>query len=115
MSFLIPGMKMPKAGQIIEIAEGIEGTIYARLSPGFDEWYSVVPVPPHGRLIDADAMAELWKGCKIEGSIKPLLDTRPTIIPAEEVYGQYTDTAGNFHWSGTHSGEHIVKAEEGET
>lgn len=33
---------------------------------------------------------------------------------AEEVYGQYTDTAGNFHWCGTHSGEHTLKAEEGE-
>lgn len=43
----------------------------------------LVPVPPHGRLIDADAMAELWKGCTIEGSIGPLLDTRPTVIEAE--------------------------------
>ena len=34
--------------------------------------------------------------------------------PAEEVYGQCTDTAGSFHWLGTHSGEHKVKAEEGE-
>lgn len=33
---------------------------------------------------------------------------------AEEVYDQYTDTAGNLHWTGTHSGKHIVKAEEGE-
>lgn len=33
---------------------------------------------------------------------------------AEEVYGQYTDTVGNYHWCGTHSGKHTVKAEEGE-
>jgi hypothetical protein len=33
--------------------------------------------------------------------------------PAEEVYGQHTDTAGNFHWCGVHSGEHTVKEEEG--
>lgn len=33
---------------------------------------------------------------------------------AEEVYGKYTDTAGNFHWCGTHSGEHTVETEEGE-
>ncbi len=31
------------------------------------------------RLIDADAMKELWKGCEIKGSISPLLDIRPTI------------------------------------
>lgn len=33
---------------------------------------------------------------------------------AEEVYGKYTDTAGNYHWCGTHSGEHKIKKEEGE-
>ena len=27
----------------------------------------------------------------------------------EEVYGQHTDTAGNIHWTGTQSGEHIFK------
>lgn len=31
---------------------------------------------------------------------------------AEEVYDKYTDTAGNLHWTGTHSGKHIVKADE---
>lgn len=30
----------------------------------------------------------------------------------EEVYDQYTDTAGNLHWTGTHSGKHTIKAEE---
>jgi hypothetical protein len=34
---------------------------------------------------------------------------------AEEVYDKYTDTAGNLHWTGTHSGKHIIRAEEGET
>lgn len=33
---------------------------------------------------------------------------------SEEVYGKYTDKAGNLHWTGTKSGEHIIKAEEGE-
>lgn len=32
----------------------------------------------------------------------------------EEVYGKYTDTAGNLHWVGTHSGKHIVKADQGD-
>lgn len=31
------------------------------------------------RLIDADAMKELWQGCEIKGSISPLLDVRPTV------------------------------------
>lgn len=28
---------------------------------------------------------------------------------AEEVFAQYEDTAGNFHWHGTETGEHIVR------
>lgn len=34
---------------------------------------------------------------------------------SEEVYGKHTDTAGNLRWTGTHSGEHIIPAEGGET
>lgn len=37
----------------------------------------------HGRLVDADAMIDLWKGCRIDGYIEPLLNVRPTIIEAE--------------------------------
>lgn len=29
-------------------------------------------------------------------------------ITIEEVYVKFTDTAGNFHWIGTKSGEHII-------
>ena len=69
-------------------------------------------------------------------AIQWTIEDAPTIIPAddpklsatikcggavtcavaysEEVYGKYTDTAGNLHWTGTKSGEHILKAEEGE-
>lgn len=38
------------------------------------------------------------------------IDNAPTVIE-EEVYGQYTDTAGNYHWCGTQSGEHTIKTE----
>jgi len=85
MSILVKGIEMPKEKPlIIKISQ--DGTVF--MSQGI---YGIghgvataVPVPPHGRLIDADAMAELWKGCIIKGSIKPLLDTRPTVIEAEE-------------------------------
>lgn len=38
----------------------------------------------------------------------------PVRVPfrAEEVYAQGYDTAGNYHWTGTYNGKHIVKAEE---
>lgn len=47
-----------------------------------------------------------WCGCET-------IRLASTVIEAEEVYGQYTDTGGNYHWCGTHSGEHTIKAEEG--
>ena len=30
---------------------------------------------------------------------------------AEEVYCEYYDTAGNYHWIGTMTGEHILKVQ----
>lgn len=65
MSILIKGMEMPKdiePGLVIEFADGIDGKRYARLyhyrHGGLTEWLEAVPVPPHGRLIDADAAAK---------------------------------------------------------
>lgn len=33
----------------------------------------------------------------------------PSPYLCEEVYDKYTDTAGNLHWTGTHSGEHTIR------
>ena len=33
----------------------------------------------------------------------------------EEVYDQYFDTAGNYHFFGTYSGEHIIRPEDIQT
>lgn len=30
----------------------------------------------------------------------------------EEVYEEYNDTVGNYHWTGTYSGKHIVILDE---
>lgn len=105
MSILIKGMELPKEFDpdvYVELACGIDGKRYARLynfhQGGLTEWCEAVPVPPHGRLIDADAL--LKDGADYE---YPLFDTdgswdcctqcfdvdsiknAPTIIPAEEV------------------------------
>ena len=55
----------------------------------FDERHErcpLVPVPPHGRLIDADAVkAEMGEDRKYEDAwTLTVLDHAPTIIPAEE-------------------------------
>lgn len=89
------------------------------------------------RLIDADRLlkdiADFPYGYR--GMIKAVIANQPTIYPPagyrvlpdgdgweyrgvctasdyEEVYDQYSDTAGNLHWTGTHSGKHTIKAEE---
>ena len=71
----------------------------------------LIPVPPHGRLIDADA---LCAGRVSNDNVVICATVAPTIIPAEEVYARWHDTAGNYHWTGTQSGEHLFPAEEGE-
>lgn len=44
----------------------------------------LVEIPtPHGRLIDADELVRIWTGAQFYGSIKPIVDARPTIIEAE--------------------------------
>lgn len=131
-------MEMPK-DKAVAVVIHPDGTAYtAEMSAGVCTEYladcTAISVPPHGRLIDADAVvAEIQDAIdNMEYSYPYLLREEqsqrehgmvfaedivrdaPTIIPAEEVYGQYTDTAGNFHWCGTHSGEHTIKAEEGE-
>ena len=52
MSILIKGMEMPKEGTIIAIYK-IDGKLYATRGLS-GKLYPFVPVPPHGRLIDAD-------------------------------------------------------------
>ena len=100
MSVLIKGMEMPSSCS--DCAFGHWSNLYQAVFCGllnFKDYpvdyigYKVkrldkcplVDVPvPHGRLIDADETKRLWSGCHIEGSIGPLLDTRPTVIEAEE-------------------------------
>lgn len=61
----------------------------------YGEWQSkrldncpLVPIPPHGRLIDADKI--LYKKIMLDdnefyyGVTQPYIDRMPTIIPAEE-------------------------------
>ena len=43
----------------------------------------IVEVPPHGRLIDADEMIRICDGATFVGSVKLLIDARPTVIEAE--------------------------------
>lgn len=100
MSILIKGMEMPKdrSRWVVIYPDG-----KVEYSDKTDEWETLdkgaVPVPPHGRLIDADAMVnvqvyndEFEDFQTVNMSIDDLLDSSwieleddSTIIPAEEV------------------------------
>ena len=94
MSIYIKGMQTPVAGQCIEFAENLNGDLYARLSPSFDDWHEVVSLPAHGRLVDADRLAETMDDRYSLGEIGrrehddvvgALRYNAPTVIPKEEV------------------------------
>ena len=92
MSLLIKGMEMPKEDEEIIIRISSDGTVmteYALPITGV----KAVPVPPHGRLIDADALEEKTDDRYSLGEIgrrerNDIVDAlrycAPTIIPAEE-------------------------------
>ena len=63
MSILIKGMEMPKDKEIIlRIDE--EGQVYNIYGEYPTKIYEAIEIPPHGRLIDADALIELLKECE---------------------------------------------------
>ena len=110
MSVYIKGMEMPKEGYIdVRIKCNGIATFAIADNPYFKA-VEAVPVPPHGRLIDADALTEttdgIWdcndlyfqpndkicdpndcKGCKWRETMdcfRRMVKHAPTIIPAEE-------------------------------
>ena len=95
MSVLIRGMEMPKNCSecrmwsictCLNDFEDYESICYAVDDGDLvrDKNCPLIDIPtPHGRLIDGDEMIRIWDGATIEGSIKPLIEARPTVIEAE--------------------------------
>ena len=59
MSILIKGQKLPKDGEHYLIQINSDGTVYDAI--GRQIACTAVELPPHGRLIDADALKEYCK------------------------------------------------------
>ena len=94
MSILIRGMEMPaQTESTIQVYDA-----YLRISPSGEHAlvvddpdcelsgvYDLIPVPPHGRLIDADALKENWCVTELGNKVVEVveIDGAPTIIPAE--------------------------------
>ena len=95
MGVYIKGMEMPNRGHTTTITIVGSGQAYVEYfdcRPHVEETieYTAVPVPQHGRLIDAD---EFFKALTMDDCvsileamhIQSILSDVPTIIPAEEV------------------------------
>ena len=92
MGVYIKGMEMPKEGNWRSIRIHPDGTIGRPI--GFGDYALVegakaVPVPPHGRLGDLDALAESVRNPGVfppvvSSEVLAFLRNAPTIIPAEE-------------------------------
>ena len=98
MSVIIMGMEMPKLYKTYKIrfTETNDGKIVVGIadldSTAYRPAGEAVPVPPHGRLIDADAMQDEWFRLNFDRKISDgtlaywnyQISNMPTIIPAEE-------------------------------
>ena len=104
MAILIEGMEMPKDGYIdVRLFSDGTATTQTGQNPFYKE-FQVVEVPPHGRLIDADALHKLFEDqwhylqvldwnenptaeaeqSGINWCINTMHDDAPTVIPASE-------------------------------
>jgi len=102
MSILIKSMEMPKTeSEVLIIAIKSDGSVYPvridgdgqpMVFPNEEMKNCAVPVPPHGRLIDADALKDLYHYNTHDSdidkawtcNIRRSLDNAPTVIPASE-------------------------------
>lgn len=87
MSILIKGMKMPYLSIVLCIHP--DGKVFADIDGEWKE-YKAVELPPHGRLIDADAfLAKLKKDPLFplveKYGMSGVIEAQPTILPAKEV------------------------------
>lgn len=92
MSILIKGMEMPKAGNWKTIRIYYDGTCAEPWQGDckYMQGCEAVSVPPHGRLIDADALKFARADCTFDEPDphdfirRYAIDSAPTIIEAEE-------------------------------
>ena len=95
MSLLIKGMEAPVfEHQSWDIRHGADGKWYvvdtnAETSDG--EWHEIVPISPHGRLIDADKLkADNPQHMNVdvpyvtEITVEEIIDEAPTVVEADE-------------------------------
>ena len=85
MGVYIPNMEMPKNCTFCEMWHNIDCHPYQGISPpkSRPDHCPLISVPPHGRLIDADAVKAEWEHGFYKKIVDALMDDAPTIIEAE--------------------------------
>lgn len=94
MSILIKGVEMPTDGELLCINIHPDGKVCINLDLECEKVGEAVPVPPHGRLIDADALyREIKAECNPYGKpnigyddglkVLGIIGSTPPVIPAE--------------------------------
>ena len=84
MSVYIKGIEMPMEGMLcIDIFP--DGRVAGHYDCTID-WAKAIPVPPHGRLGDLDALIEAYDFVHVgpPGMARTLMAEAPTIIPADK-------------------------------
>lgn len=84
MSILIKGLDMPKGDEMFCINIYPDGKVCIDMDLKCKRIATAVPVPPHGRLIDADALPRYTGYALSAGEVAMAIENAPTIIEAEE-------------------------------
>lgn len=109
---LIRGMEMPKGNDAVTIIIFPNGKVSLAHDRRFAEYAEAVPVPPHGRLIDADVLIARYEKQRAEDR-DILCDERA--FPSDYERAQYRYSRNSDFISALNSQAAIIPAEEGET
>ena len=84
MSVLIKGVEMPTGNDELRLIIHPNGQVVISHKTYYEE-AEAVPIPKHGRLIDADALLDglLFPSEQFERGMRGLIGDEPTVIPAE--------------------------------
>ena len=99
MSILIKGMEMPTEEYgSMTITIYPNGSVMEYIGDIGRSLGYAVPVPPHGRLIDADALLDdlLFPSKQFEQGMRELIGDAPTIIEAEERPAEDTNVPATY-------------------
>lgn len=80
----INGMHMPESGFTSSIKICWTGEVVMETPAGWEIVATVIPVPDHGRLIEAERLKEVFHRNVVGGdAFDQLIDIAPTVLPAD--------------------------------